>query len=328
MPGHRLNVPSAIRDIGLATLLVASLVSTVTAQQDPCLDRTVAVNVLTEKGDSVNGLTAKSFRAEYQRQLVEVVSATRDIHTRRIAIVLDTSRSINQNLTWYAATSAAKRLYSTAPGETSFALLTFATQVETRIELTEGRVAVAKALSAMGSEDWTNYKGPTRKTALLDALVEGLGSFPAPALGDVVFAITDGDDNASHIDFSEVRRKFLSTGVRLFCFLVSEPLSLRGRTREEASGPEEMAQLVRATGGDFTSVELDPQGDLAKFQRDFVPPGITSLEREIAETYRVEIHLPQSVDKEKGWKLQVVDDSGKSISKLRIIYPQKLAPCP
>ena len=143
-------------------IFLTLLASALRGPQDPCLDQTVAVNVLTEKGASVNRLTEKSFRAEYQRQAVQIVSAKRNLHPPRIVIVLDASGSMSQNHKWYAATTAAKGLFSIAPANTLFAFITFAAQVEDKIDFSKGRVAVAKELSALGSKDWKYFEGRRR----------------------------------------------------------------------------------------------------------------------------------------------------------------------
>jgi hypothetical protein len=325
---HRTVTWKAPLLLGLTALLLVSLVRITTAQQDSCLDRTFAVNVLTEKGESVNGLTAKNFRAKYQHETVQIVSAMHDTAPRRIVIVLDASGTMYQDSQWGFAIGAAKELFSAAPWDMSFALLTFANHVEDKTALSEGRQVVGKELSTLGRKDWKSYKGPTRKTALFDALLEGLGSFGASGRGDVVYAITDGGDNASHIDFPEVRTRFLSMGVRLFCFLVRPSLAVRGRTPEEASGPEELTRLIHVTGGDFASVELGSPSSSIKKDWAVVESGTALLVGEITEFYRVEIHLPQFVDKERDWNLQVVDEAGKKNTHLRVIYPRRLAPCP
>lgn len=130
MGRHRTVTCKTALSLGLTAFLVASLVRVATAQQDPCLDRTVAVNVLMEKGESVKGLTEQSFRAEFQHKTVQVVSAKRGIAPRRIVIVLDSSGSMIQSPEWDAASAAAVRLFSIAPSNTSFALLSFSTGVE------------------------------------------------------------------------------------------------------------------------------------------------------------------------------------------------------
>jgi hypothetical protein len=328
MPRHRSETRKATRGLVLAALIVTSLATSLSAQQNPCLDRTVAVNVLTEKGASVTDLTEKSFRAEYQREAVQVVSAKRNLHSPRILILLDASGSMTDFAHWYAATTVAKGLFLAAPESTSFALLTFATRVEDNVDFSKGRVAVAKELSALGNKDWNHYKGSPRKTAFLDALGEGLDSFEAPEVGDTVFAITDEGDNASRMKVPEVRRKFLSTGVRFFCFLVTTSVSSRARTTEEATGPDVLASLAHATGGDVASVELSPLTGFNKKRDDgIVQSGTSAMLQEITEFYRVELRLPQSADKESDLKLKLNNDAGKKNSRLRLISPGRIPPC-
>ena len=79
---------------GLAIVLVVTLSGSIQAQQDPCLNRTVAVNVLSEDVHVVEGLSAQNFRGKVHGHRVEIVSVNRDSGPRRIVIVLDASGSM------------------------------------------------------------------------------------------------------------------------------------------------------------------------------------------------------------------------------------------
>lgn len=187
---------------------------------------------------------------------------------------------------------------------------------------------MAKELSNLGTIDWTKHKDHPRKTALLNALAEGLALLELPRVGDAVCAITDGHDNASRINFPEVRRRFLSAGVRLFCFFVRDSSLSRARTIiGEPFRLEDLAGLVQATGGDFASIEVISPPSLPKWDHTAVESGTTILAREMMEFYRVGLRLPQPLDKVRDLKFQVLDESSKKSSHLRIIYPQRLAPC-
>jgi len=313
--------------LGLAALLAAGLARTLAAQQGACLDRIVAVNVLTPSGHTATGLTEKDFQAEYQHQAVQVVSAKLETHPRRVVLVLDASASMTTTPNWHLAVAAAEGMIINAPADTSFALLTFATHVETTTGFGEGAAAVAKQLSTLGAKNWSKYHGPPRKTALLDALVEGLDLLQPPALGDVVFAITDGEDTASRNQLPEVQGRFLSESVRLFCFFTIPTAVATWPQVPDSIQPVAFATLAHATGGGVAWVDLSswqtPNTDVSG-----VLPRIVPLLREIADFYRLEFRLPRAVKKESTWKLRVMEDSGKRNSRLQVIYPEKLSPCP
>lgn len=46
----------------------------------------------------------------------------------------------------------------------------------------------------------------------------------------------------------------------------------------------------------------------------------------IAEVYRLEVALPQEIDKPREWKLEVVDAGGRKRKDVRVAYPRLLVP--
>ena len=97
-----------------AIVLVVTLSGSIQAQQDHCLNRTIAVNVLSEDVHVVEGLSAKNFRGKVHGHPVEIVSVNRDSGPRRIVIVLDASGSMRDF--WRSETSAAEGLLEIHPG--------------------------------------------------------------------------------------------------------------------------------------------------------------------------------------------------------------------
>jgi len=53
------------------------------------------------------------------------------------------------------------------------------------------------------------------------------------------------------------------------------------------------------------------------------PDGVLWL---INNSYRVELHLPERLDKPRGWKLEL-DLKGRVDKLMRLTYPRRLAPC-
>lgn len=43
--------------------------------------------------------------------------------------------------------------------------------------------------------------------------------------------------------------------------------------------------------------------------------------------YRLEIELPQEVDKPREWRLELVPREGFKVKDLRVVYQRKLLPC-
>jgi hypothetical protein len=215
----------------LALALAVTLSDSIHAQQEHCLNRTIAVNVLSEDGHFVEGLSPQNFRGKVRGERVETVSASHDFAPRRIVLVLDASGSMYD--VWKLETSAAEGLLN-ADNDSSFALITFATQVEHRIDFAQGRKQISDVLAGLEgpSED-----SPKFKTALRDALAAALDLLRPLQFGDAIFLVSDGYDNSSKLADSQLRGALFGSGVRLFALITGEEIISRGRTPELPGGP-------------------------------------------------------------------------------------------
>jgi hypothetical protein len=319
----------------LHTLLVlVTLAGTLHAQQNPCLNRTIAVNVLNEEGHFVEGLSAQNFRGKVHGQRVEIVSAAHDSGPRRIVIVLDASGSMGNK--WGLEIYEAEGLLSTDP-DSSFALITFATHIRDRIDFTQGRKKISDELAGLQSPA---KAGPEGRTALRDALTAAVDLLRPAQLGDAIYLISDGGENASKVKDTQFRDVLVSAGVRLFALITVEQLPSRSRTPEEAGGPDWLSGLVTATGGDFTILKGDPDFHWNSLPRPQTAVKMPSLGRrvltfatagfdeEMTEYYRVAIKLPEPLDKPRDLDLDALDAKGKRNSHWLIVYPHRLAACP
>jgi len=152
----------------LVIVLVVMVSGPSQAQQDSCLHRTIAVNVLSEDVHTIEGLSTQNFRGKVRGHTVKIVSVNRDSGPRRIVIVLDASGSMRD--VWRLEISAAEGLLNTDK-DSSFALLTFSTQIDQRIDFTPDRKKLLDLLA--GLEGSTNGS-PKGRTALRDALAGSL----------------------------------------------------------------------------------------------------------------------------------------------------------
>src|SRR5439155_2944461 len=182
-----------MRKPALAVLLFSLVSTSAAAQGDSCLNRTVTVNVFDGTGNPVKSLGKANFRAVMHKREVGIVSASYDAGPHRIVILLDTSGSMISGAKWKAAVAVAEALVSLASPQSSFALLTFTDHVEDRIGFGHGRKEVADELAKLESTRWQEIRGP-RKTAVLDALWEGLSLLQPAHSGDAICLISDSDD--------------------------------------------------------------------------------------------------------------------------------------
>jgi len=320
-------------------LLVLWAVSALPAQEVPCSTRTVLATVIDREGNPVRGLTAADFRGEFRGHAVQIVSATFDTHPRRIVILLDASRSMTEEKQkWNAAKVIAQDLLRAAPPGMSVGLIVFAGNVVNSVGFAQGRFGVAQALSALGQGVEVAPKGQ-RRTALYDAISAGIDLLHPPHSHDVIYAVTDGGENASKVKLARVKERLLSAQVHLFAFAVAYPLvgPFAGQL-----DPEELHELVNVTGGNMFTLRPRPldlpfteaywRSDTEAYWRsdevrNAIPIKNRQLCLQMGEYYRMEIRLPLVVDKPRNWKLDVVDTSGRVRRDVEVLYPRRLMPC-
>jgi len=318
--------------IWLAILLLCLGTEALLAQQTPCPERTIIATVVDREGNPLRGLTAANFRGEFRRHPVQIVSADLDTRPRRMVIVLDASGSMTKPVAnWDAVQALAEDALRFAPSGSSMALVVFSTTVMHKTGLESGPGQLARRLALHAQEINRPRKG-FGKTALWDAIQAGLADLDPPQQGDIIYAITDGGDNASKARPTEVQRALLRAGVRLFAFLMMEPLFTRQRTPEEAYGPGELAEIVEATGGDLFALLagrtlLDTRDSRARGRWASILAAATRMYEEMWWFYRIEIRLPSGVDKPRDWKLEVTDEKGRARRDLKVHYTRRLLPC-
>ena len=296
------------------------------AQEDPCLNRTVAVSVTTEDGQLVKGLTEVNFQAKLPGRhggAIDIASVTYRIGLHRIVVLLDTSGSMMSSPhdpKWPTAMLAVKSLLASATSQTSIAFYTFAARVNDAVDFAQGPKAVVAEVQKLQSPDWLRGKGIGGKTALLDTILMAVRLLQPPHHGDAIFLVTDGGDNASKSRARDVFDALQGSGVRVFVIGLFETPELRGRTPEEEGGPAFLFRLVQSSGGDWWWWRTD------QIERD-IPARVRLLAQEMAEFYALRIKLPEPIDKSRDWKLVLSRYDTKKKAAIRLIFPHQLAPC-
>lgn len=300
------------------------------AQDDPCTTRTVPVTVVDKQGNLVAGLTVANFRGNFRGKPVEILSVTPDTRPRRIVIVLDASGSMMgpEPGSWGLVPAIAAQLFRVAPSYSRFALIVFSSTIQQKVGFDQEPLALTRALAILPDKALRGVK-VEGKTALLDALAAALSELNPPHPGDAIFAITDGGDNRSKIERGDLEHALVAKGVRVF---VCMPLpALRARTPEEASGPQNMISLARATGGSsYSSISSSagPWSSTVYAQYgEQINRALAAFAQQIGRYDRVEARLAEPVDKPRDWKLEVLGENGKPKRDLAILYPHKLVPC-
>src|ERR1700680_1544124 len=294
-------------------------------QEDACRRHALMAGVIDAKGNPVPGLGRANFSARFRGKPVNITFAELDTHTRRIVILLDASGSMLSER-WEPAVNVAEDLLAKAPPQVPIALSVFSRTVENKISFNQGRAAIAAELAALHARRKVMLKGQ-RSTVLWDSVLDALEMFGTPHLGDIIYAITDGEDNGSKHDYRKVAQALASSGGRFFAFLfLPDDVSL---TDEESTAPQDLREASAETGGLLISPDgmTSPFGLFARTYSSALPqPALDALYRQMAVFYRLDVELPEAGDKTRGWdlKLEAPDTKKKGWT---LVYPRKLMPC-
>jgi VWFA-related protein len=315
-----------MRACGLTFLILAALVQAgpLHAQTDPCLRRVISVSVSDRAGQTVSGLSAGDFQAEIKGKPIKIVSATRNDQPVRVMIVLDRSSSmLKDESKWNAYLTAAAALLSHMPAQSEAGLTAFVDRVLGSVPFTTDAVGLQAAIKGLSSvpQDVHRRGG---STALYDALAAAASSFDHPQPGDSLYALTDGEDDASRISGEAARKALVTKGVRLFSFSIpagDEPSSRRAT--------KSLQDMARKTGGDAVTVSrklVGTSGLLTDNSGNPTEEGM-SLEtqfRQIFNFYRLELELPLLTQRSEAWSLRLV---GLKQHDLEFTYAADLPAC-
>jgi von Willebrand factor type A domain len=281
------------------------------ANQDACHERSIPASVFGKNGAPVPTLSMSNFEATFQGKPVRVRSAAPEQEPPRIVILLDTSGSMKE--TEKGALDIAESLLSRMPPNAEVGLAFFAKDLVPVALPTSDRESLKHQLKGLRTHP-SSFRG---KTALWDAIGNIVGMFSHPQFGDAVFLITDADDNQSKTKPEKVIQLLAVAGIRLFVVqLADREAKNLGMTPEDISPFRgEISRVAEETGG---------------YVIKSTSPNQVSLDTEywrIASFYRIEIDLPETVDKPRRWKLDLAGFAKPQRAKLVLTYPQMLVPC-
>jgi VWA domain-containing protein len=312
-----------------AVLALTTLLQSGLAQQTPSqpATRPLIVNVFDRSGKVLDNLNKENFRVRLDGKPATVTDARYSFAPRRIVILLDVSSSIaEEGERWQIARRAAADLLTRTPREVPIAMLTFSTQVRDVLDFRQGRESMTNLLNPRSDHPQI---GKHAKTALLDAVLSGLKLLQPYQAGDAIYAITDGDDNASQTPPPEFNRAVLNSGVRLFAFLFPEsyPEQFPEHGRHaffsmiDNSGGSKLV-IPGMTWPETNSHQINYGNEQAvqeKIRRctqelNALVHGFWTLEIETAE-----------LKKETRIHLEIADGAGETRKDVQLLYPQTLS---
>jgi von Willebrand factor type A domain len=319
--------------LGIVTLLLAIGSDIAHAQQPSCLERTIPVNISISNGSPAPELTAASLEGTYQKRPVLVKSVELEKISPRVILLIDTSGSMQTRA--YAEIDVAEEILSRLPPEVEVGLAFFnAETIPVALPNADRRTLIFQ-LEALKKDP----KSFGRKTALWSALIQSAKMFKTPRAGDSVYLISDGGENKSVDPEKTAVRALGSAGIRLFAFILSS--GTLARPPEEFAGPIELQNMVNATGGIAVSAAEPAYQNTLPYSHPFARAtfagksgqltrlGESLLQQldQLLKFYRVEVALPESVDKPRDWKLQFNASAGHSKDRFKLTYPTTIWPC-
>jgi Ca-activated chloride channel family protein len=193
----------------------------------------------------VTGLDQDAFKVFEDKVEQKIVSFGSEDAPLSIGIVFDTSGSMGPKLE--KSRQAVSEFFKTANPEDEAFLVEFSDKPEMATPFTHNLEEIQNRLT------FTQSKG---RTALLDGVYLALHAMkkahnPRKAL----VVISDGGDNSSRYTEGEVKNLVKEADVQIYAIGIYEPMSSRGRTAEELSGPGLLTDISEPTGGRHFIVE-------------------------------------------------------------------------
>jgi len=193
----------------------------------------------------VTGLEQENFRIFEDSIEQEVVNFSSEDVPISIGVIFDLSGSMANKVD--KARLAAVQFFKTANPQDEFFLVSF----NERAQLTSSFTNSVEDLQERMM--YTQAKG---RTALLDAIYLGLSEMRgAHNAKRALLIISDGGDNHSRYNESDIRNFVKESDVQLYAIGIFDPLGNRGRTPEELNGPSLLSELTELTGGRVFPVE-------------------------------------------------------------------------
>jgi Ca-activated chloride channel family protein len=202
----------------------------------------------------VTGLEAENFRVFEDKQEQKIVQFSNEDAPLAIGIVFDCSGSMGAKLE--KSREAVAQFFKTANPEDEFFLVEFNDSPNLVASFTKNTQDIQNKLT------FTQSKG---KTALLDGIYMAMNEMKkAKNPRKALLVISDGGDNNSRYTEGEIKNRIKEADVQVYAIGIYEPMSSRGRTAEELSGPGLLTEIAEQTGGRQFPVEnLNELPDIA-----------------------------------------------------------------
>jgi hypothetical protein len=311
--------------------------SPVRSQEEQCLARSMPIIVRDVNSLPVKGMTPQDLVARVNGKLVSIVSVAVDSRPRRVVILLDTSGSMRGDPDhWKLPLDVAVHVARSSSSNTHLAFLTFDDAVHNVIDFTGDNSAVLGQLNRMSNGEAFSKKDIHGHTALYDAVYYGRQLLKNSSSADLLFVISDGDDNESSLNSGALERILIESGVRLFAVRMRDLTNLSSARRlDEMVGPRVLAEIAEKTGGEvFGPVGFRLGGYLQFAFSNYNYSAKTKVGDALGWFYEgmlqsqvLEIQLPASVQTKEFLEVKLSKAAAHKWKGATLNYPRKLLPC-
>ena len=215
----------------------------------------IPVTVTDPMNRFVTGLDKEYFRVFEDKVEQSVSHFASEDAPLSVGIVFDTSGSMGSKL--QKSRQAVAQFAKLANPEDEFFLVQFSDRPELTLGFTREPEEIQNRLM------FSQSKG---RTALLDGVYLAINEMKKNAHNPrkALLIISDGGDNSSRYTESEIKNLVREADVQIYAIGIFEPVSARGRTAEELSGPSLLSEVAEQTGGRHFPVEnLNELPDIA-----------------------------------------------------------------
>lgn len=283
----------------------------------------------------LQNVSITDLEAKLHGKPIKIVSLAPDPRPRRLVLILDTSGSMGsiegEPALWNLELSLAWHFFEANRERAGIAMLFFGDEVHDMIDFAQGNAAVGEKLRQVTEDSKyvkTQIKG---RTALRDAIFQGIQLLDRPSSADAVYVMTDGGDNASRQSASELDRRLAVTSVRLFAVLLYPKLGDRRQAPEEVGGPQELAEIAQKSGGEILTgaqwygknVALSANAE----SRVKSEETLHRLYQAIVQNSLLEVELPFPISKNERWELRFSSAARRQWKSAKITYPVTLISC-
>ncbi len=199
----------------------------------------IPVTVTDPMNRFVTGLEKENFKIFEDKKEQEISQFSSEDAPLSVGLIFDSSGSMGAKL--LKSKEAVAQFFKTANPDDEFFLVQFSDNANLIQPFTGNLEEIQNRLT------FTRSHG---RTALLDAVYLGLHEMKkAKNPRKALLIISDGGDNNSRYTESEIKNLVREADTQIYAIGIYEPMALRGRTPEEASGQGLLTQIAEQTGG-------------------------------------------------------------------------------